>query len=241
MKETVVGNIIFPLNSQFLIDLILQRTGPFISLGGSAALKLWFDKGERNALVNFLTEQRLTNVFLAQVLADVKKDASEIIAAIPDDALSHVVSIGPGNGLIELLLLKRNKTQKILLLDIEYTDTHHHGYNYHGAGYASLLETKQFLTLNGIPDELVLLCNPQKDAIPQFPFSLLVSILSMGFHYPCDEYVEFIEENSQPNSILIFDRRVGVINAGLEALKRGFSETPLSSSEKAHRIRLNKF
>jgi hypothetical protein len=240
MKETVVEDIKLPLHSQFLIDLILQRTGPFISLGGSAALKSWFEKGERNSLVNFLSEQRLTDKFLNLVLSEVRKDVSEIVRILPDDALDKVVSIGPGNGLLELFLLKRDRTQSILLVDIEYTDTHHHGYNTLGAGYASLLETKKFLMLNGISERTISLCNPRREPLPQFPFSFLLSTLSMGFHYPCDEYVEFIKRNVLPKGVLIFDKRVGVPNVGLEALKNDFDEASISSSGKSVRVLLTK-
>jgi len=240
MKETVVENIIFPLHSQFLIDLILQRTGPFISLGGGAALKSWFERGERNALVNFLTEQRLTNKFLSLVLNEVRKDVSEIVRLLPDNALDKVVSIGPGNGLLELFLLKQDKTRGILLVDIEYTDTHHHGYNTLGAGYASLLETKKFLMLNGISQDSITLCNPRREPLPKFPFSFLLSVLSMGFHYPCDEYVDFITRNVLPKGVLIFDKRIGVPDKGLEALMNDFDEATISSSVKSVRVLLTK-
>ena len=75
-----------------------------------------------------------------------------------------------------------------------------------GSGYCSLEEAKNFLILNDIPESKIKICNPQYKKLPMFKFDLLVSFLSMGFHCPCDDYVDFILANHKPNSILIFDK-----------------------------------
>ena len=41
----------------------------------------------------------------------------------------------------ELLLFQKVKFKKILLIDIEKTDTQNHGFNQNGSGYANLINT----------------------------------------------------------------------------------------------------
>ena len=44
----------------------------------------------------------------------------------------------------------------------------------------------------------------------------------MGFHYPCNEYVDFIIKNSSLNSKIIYDKRRKVIDIGHDKLENNF-------------------
>lgn len=104
-----------PNDKKFLTDLILQRTGPFLRYGGGAALNRWFSNGDRDGLVGFLEEANLVGRFLTDVFREVAAEAESLLAMLPLDSLDRIVSIGPGNGLLELMLPKRGATSQILL------------------------------------------------------------------------------------------------------------------------------
>ena len=229
-----------PSTPQFLTDLILQRTGPFLKLGGNLALNDWFTKGNVNGLVQYLKSKNLISEYLRLVLEDFKVELNELKMNIPKESLRKIVSIGPGNGLLELLLLREGSTTDLLLIDIERTPEHYHGFNSKGSGYASLLATKNFLEKNMGVSTKIHTCNPAKESLPNFEYTLLVSILSMGFHYPCDEYADFIMTNSSKGSIVVFDKRLGVPDAGFEHISTSFSQMQSISGQKHKKVFLQK-
>jgi hypothetical protein len=227
-------------DKQFVIDLILQRTGPFLSMGGGQAFQQWGRHGNREVLFEFLNERNLVNQFLQEVQEGIDSEAESLLNDLPASSLKSIVSIGPGNGMLELSLLKYVNNSKILLIDIEQTAEHHHGYCESGAGYANLKTTKDFLISNGIKNKSISLCNPKKESLPEFKFTLLISTLSMGFHYPCDEYIDFIERNSLEKSMIVIDKRKNVVDDGFEKLKKNYSINNSWSYPKSTRVFLRK-
>ena len=121
------------------------------------------------------------------------------------------------------MIYKNTQYNSILLIDIEYSDSHKHGFKLEGSGYANLEETQNFLILNDVPMEKFFLCNPKKQHLPKYKFDLLISILSMGFHYPCDSYVDFIVQNAEKGSKIVLDKRSNVIDVGFDSLLNFFS------------------
>ena len=99
-------NIKIPLNPQFLSDLILQRTDPFLKLGGGNALMNWFSQGNIDGLVNFLKVNNLVSDYLRMVFENYKSEIISLMDKLPRKALKRIVSIGPGNGIFELLLVR---------------------------------------------------------------------------------------------------------------------------------------
>ena len=211
--------ISFPKDQEFFANLILQRSGPFTNIGGRDALQTWFRTGEKAQLFGYLEENDLLDRYLEETLRECAEEADVLVAALPSTCFNRIVSIGPGNGLLELCLFRETKPQALLLIDIEETELHQAGFAARGSGYASLAATKAFLTLNGVPEEAVITCNPKSQSIPSFRFDLLVSILSMGFHYPCDDYLEFILNNQNKGARVVVDKRNESVDAGFEALR----------------------
>ena len=212
-------NIIFPKSKIFFSDLILQRTEGFIKCGGGHVLDSWFKGEQKNHLIDFLIKENKYEEFMRITLGNYLKEVDEFLKIYKITSVDHLVSIGPGNGIFEILLLKKINFINILLIDIEDTRSQNHGFNYEGSGYASLASTKNFLVNNGLPRETIKICNPRIHNIPKFKFDLLISLYSMGFHYPCNEYVDFIIKNSSVNSKIIYDKRRNVSDIGHDQLQ----------------------
>lgn len=210
-----------PDDPDFINDLILQRTGPFIKLGCGQALNHWFQTGEKARLSSFLRKQNLLPAYLKMVVSEVEGEVETFCQYTTGCTVNSLVSIGPGNGIFELMLCQKYDFERILLIDIEYTEgLHQHGFSTNGSGYASLSRTKSFMSSNGIQQEKIFLCNPLKEKIPPFQFDILISLLSMGFHYPCNDYTDFILSNLKQNSLVILDKRKGAADIGFDALFR---------------------
>ena len=131
-----------------------------------------------------------------------------------------------------------NNVKSLTLIDIEETDTHEHLFKEKGSGYASLNSTKQFLEMNEVEVEVELV-NPQKDELPTSEFQICFSFLSMGFHYPCDEYESFLT-NTNSGTLLIFDKRRGVDDKGFENISKVFNVVKTLDNGKADRLGLEK-
>jgi len=229
----MLSEIKLPVNPEFLADLVIQRTGSFLRLGGGAALHNWFNYGDKQGIVNFLNNNNLTKSYIQELVSEISTEVKELKAFLNKECLNKIVSIGPGNGIIELLLLTEELTSEIVLIDVEDTDNRNHGFASKGAGYANLESTKSFILSN--VNANVRICNPQKEEVPKFEFTLFLSLLSMGFHYPCDEYISFIKNNAAKNAIIIFDSRRGV-NNGVEKLLESFVVENVIEGEKSDRL-----
>jgi hypothetical protein len=228
-------DLIVPQDTAFLANLVLQRTGPFIELGGANVLNDWFLRGDITNMLNLLNDGELRAEYINRVTEGAQRDAEELANRLSGGSSEAIVSIGPGNGIVELYLLRHLKYSKLLLIDIESTIQHHHGWNSQGAGYANLRTTQLFLELNGIDKNRLYICNPKVEKLPDYRFDSLVSLLSMGFHYPCDEYVNFIFSNATENATVILDKRLGVKDVGYDKLLTKFELTERVDYQKSFR------
>lgn len=229
-----------PKNKDLIIDLVLQRTGAFLEIPGSdVPLSNWFKFGDREGLYEHLVSSNMLHLYLEKTLGELECEAKNLSCAM-EDVRGSLVSIGPGNGVIEFMLANSGRFDELMLIDIERTDDHHHGYNKTGAGYTDLDRTRSLITDSLDKQVKVSTWNPLKQPLPSFGFNCMISILSMGFHYPCDEYVEFIKRNSRKNSILILDLRRGVRDDGMQSLLTQLSSNLeiISESNKSQRLKI---
>jgi hypothetical protein len=230
----------FELNQDDLANLILQRTNKFLEWGGGAAFAQWVHTGGKDQLVGFLAGQNKVKPFIDSVCAEISAEFEplkpHIVAAKP----GMFVSIGPGLAILELMVFRSCGPLKFTLIDIEQSAEHQHGYAQKGSGYASLESCKRFLVANGVDAASVTCCNPRKQPLPSGSFDMLVSLLSMGFHYPCDEYAAFIRDGLRKDGILIFDKRKGVPDAGWLALAPLFDTVAAFPAVKYDRLVLRR-
>jgi hypothetical protein len=74
-RATRMTNINIPTDKQFIENLILQRTGPFISYGGAGALNQWFARGDKAQLFDFLAKNNFLRRFLQDTFNDISQEA----------------------------------------------------------------------------------------------------------------------------------------------------------------------
>lgn len=211
----------FNLREADLIDLALQRTGPLLAMGGGAAFALWQHSGDTSALAHFFRSTNSAGRFLQAVVAEIESDSKSILGTAPPKIVK-MASIGPGLCILELLLYRQWKCS-FYLIDIEESKEHQHGFAMSGSGYSDLGSALRFLTDNGVPKIALNTCNPRKQKLDHSSVDLIMSILSMGFHYPLDEYVSYIRSALPPGGLLIFDKRKDTEDQGWKDLAPEFS------------------
>ena len=200
----------------FIIDLMLQRTDFLIREGHGSAITHWTQTGDIDPLRKLASDTEFTTQFFQYTLDSIETDASNIAKVVSrlKPSIESIASIGCGNGIAELHLIKLLSPKIIYLIDIETTpDRHYHGVASEGAGYCSLSRTVKFLEDNLSRPPIIVPINPTKQDLPLLRLDLLISLLSAGFHYPISSYTNFISGSLAINGLLIFDQR---INAGNE-------------------------
>jgi len=218
-----------------LADLALQRTGALIALGGGNALVDWFANGNKSALMAFLSRAAVSEAFIGAVIDEVERDVALLAQHVDLSAIDSLTSIGPGLCIFELLLYRRQRC-RLYLIDIERSDEHQHGYNPKGSGYSNNTTARAFLERNGLAKRDISFCNPRLEPLNHEPVDVILSNISMGFHYPVSEYVPYIERALPVNGLLIFDKRKGVPDPGWDALKRKFKTRAILDSEKHQKL-----
>jgi len=228
--------ILIPKNKNFIINLILQRTGPFLKLGGRESLNRWMKTNQRSQLFDFLASNSLLDTYIELVIQDISKEITELKLFLEQKKKCCIVSVGPGNGIAELFLLKTYDVERLYLVDIETNNLHQHGFAETAAGYASLQETIAFLRANDTDHVSISGINPTKQEMPKLTFDYFVSFLSMGFHYPLSSYLNYILDSSVPGSFLIFDKRKNYTDLDLARIFQSFELVSAIPAEKSERL-----
>lgn len=191
------------------------------------------------------TEYSLTNESSDEVINEaltkmLKVDYDMISNYLPTEA-SSILDIGCGLGLIDLAIYKHYEDNcKLYLLDKTNSieeGTSVRGFNQKYIFYNSLESTRVTLTDNGVASEDVNTFEVSDEAVAELSnqqYDVILSLLSCGWHYPLETYVELIQKTLKPDGVLILDIRHDT--GQLEYAKEHFElvETIINTAESKH-------
>lgn len=229
----MAADLKFQLSGLDLANLAIQRTTPLIALGGRQALDHWFATGDKQPIAFLL--QEVAAPFLNQVVQEIRREAEDLDRYLDFSAIRNVASIGPGLCIFEFLMYQRHSC-RLYLIDIETSTEHQAGFHQHGSGYSDNTCARRFLEDNGVPPTDIEFCNPRKQPLRSTPTDLIISNISMGFHYPVTEYVSYIQQALVPGGFLVFDKRKGVEDQGWKALSPAFDQVASLDWAKAMKL-----
>ena len=154
---------------------MLQRTGGLLGLAdlvareqAGQALASWWQDGDRVPLERCWEEPKLVHEYMSVVLGEARAEAEELLTLAPRVAMRRLCSIGPGNGLVELFMLKEGGVDQLLCVDVEETVEHAHGWASQGSGYASLSKLRVIMSENHVSPGRIQFCNLQKPRFHTF-------------------------------------------------------------------------
>jgi len=126
-------------------------------------------------------------------------------------------------------LQSRAAEYEIHLLDFDQIEPVFYGYAPKTARYNSSKLTLELIEANGVPADRVTF----HDAAQGFPvlrsIDLVVSLLSWGFHYPVNEYLESVCLSLAPSGAVLLDVRRGT--RGEEDIRATFSTVEVVRKE----------
>jgi hypothetical protein len=228
-------DIDFDFSPSDLADLALQRTAALISLGGGHALASWFTTGDKTAIMSFLAPASVAKAFTSAVIDELERDVKLLGQNVDFSGVRTLASIGPGLCIFELLLYRRQPC-RLYLIDIESSDEHQHGFNQRGSGYSNNNSARLLLERNGVAKADIAFCNPRFEALSDEPVEVILSNISMRFHYPVTEYVPYIERALRDKGLLIFDKRKDVPDAGWAVLAPKFKAHVVVDHQKYQKL-----
>jgi len=179
---------------------------------------------QRNELQNFYQRKirklfgryLFTNffIFFFNSSKNISKNASKILLNEFEDMAPHlpkspnnILDIGSGLGMINLFLNNYyKKLIKFTLIDKNFVSKKiKYGFSSNYESYSLLNETKLFLVNNGLKNEQINLINADDAYNLNIKFDLIISLISMGYHYPLNNYLKILRNCSHLETVFIFD------------------------------------
>ncbi|MAV82933.1 MAG: hypothetical protein CMI90_05685 [Pelagibacteraceae bacterium] len=135
-----------------------------------------------------------------------KKEFNDLIDHLPRTT-SNILDIGSGLGVIDIYLNEHyNQKPNFTLIDKNFIEKKvYYGFNSSGQAYNNFKITKDFLLHNGLNSDQLSIFDADSNLLFDVKFDLVVSLLSMGYHYPLDQYLSVFKNNTHKNTVFIID------------------------------------
>ena len=180
-----------------------------------------------------------TNIFVNYFqIQDIEKRTEELFRReiesikdyLPKNA-ENIMDIGCGLGIINIYLNQiYNNQPNFFLLDKNRIDKEiKYGFSSEYESYNDLNQTKNLLLNNNINSLHTI--DVEKDIKIENKIDLVISLKSMGYHYPIDQYLKLFRTCCNDNTCFIFDVSEGYYNASL--LKKYFDVVDIIYEEKS--------
>ena len=161
-----------------------------------------------------------------------QKEIESIKNYLPEKA-DNIIDIGCGLGIINIFLNKiYNNQPNFFLLDKNRIDkVIKYGFSSDYESYNDLKETRNLLINNDINPSSINTFDVEKDFKIDAKIDLVISLKSMGYHYPIDQYLRLFQTCCDENTSFIFDVSDGYYNESL--FKKHFESIDIIYEEKS--------
>ena len=161
-----------------------------------------------------------------------QKEIESIKNYLPKKA-DNIIDIGCGLGIINIFLNKiYNNQPNFFLLDKNRIDkVIKYGFSSDYESYNDLKETRNLLINNDIRPSSINTLDVEKDFKIDAKIDLVISLKSMGYHYPIDQYLRLFQTCCDENTSFIFDVSEGYYNEKL--FKKHFESVDIIYEEKS--------
>ena len=157
----------------------------------------------------------------------------ELIKNYLPKKVENIMDIGCGLGIINIFLNKiYNNQSNFFLLDKNRIDkVIKYGFSSDYESYNDLKETRNLLINNDIRPSSINILDVEKDFKIDAKIDLVISLKSMGYHYPIDQYLRLFQTCCDENTSFIFDVSEGYYNESL--FKKHFESVDIIYEEKS--------
>ena len=120
----------------------------------------------------------------------------------------HFLSIGGGLGGLELIINKNLQNKNYHFIERNFVSKKVvYGWSgkVNNEAYNDLNIQKSFLEINGMKPSQINIFDYDKDKLPDQKFDVIISLLSLDYHYDFEIYIEYLRKISNLNTKIIFD------------------------------------
>lgn len=220
--------------------IIFQRTG-YLGLGKISIFRPIIKLPLLYKLAAYIESFFLRERIIEAYASEMRSEFQTIKDFMPDKC-SAILDIGCGIAGIDILInsyLSPNNCPYFHLLDKSYTEKRiWYSFKKNGAFYNSLRLAKEVLELNGVAsDKIVIHEVGSLEKWKEYAqFDLIISLLSWGFHYPVETYIDAAYDSLRVGGLVILDVRKET--NGIELIMDKFKNAEvISTSEKSFRVR----
>ena len=199
-KKTYLLKLV--LNNNLQKKLLLLQRNEFLSSKQIKIRKLFGRTLFTKFFINYFQHKNLSEI----ISYEIEKEFNLIKQYIPIN-IKSVMDIGCGLGLINIFLNYNFKNiNDFFLLDKNKIDHKiKYGFSKSYESYNNLSATRDTLILNNIEENKINLIDVNKDYNIKVTIDLVISLVSMGYHYPISNYIELLRKSSNKNTVFIFD------------------------------------
>jgi len=155
-----------------------------------------------NLFVNYYQKKNL------ELLAEkIFRSELQTLKKILPSKINSILDIGCGIGLINIYLNEHYKNQvSFYLVDKNRIDYKiKYGFSSVYESYNNLFETKKILLNNGINEKNIFLFDVEKNIKINSKIDFIISLKSMGYHYPFENYLNLFHHVSSSDTVYCFD------------------------------------
>ena len=196
----------FKVNNKSSQLIVLQR----IEIAGFFIKKLRKSLG-RYFFTNFISKFFLSKSNVGKRYYEVMlKEFLLISKEIECPVFKNFLSIGSGLGGLEVLINNKIGPKKFFFIERNFISKkvcYGWGGKTNSEAYNNILEQKNFLLENNIDNKNINIFDfdKDKDKFPKLKFDVIISLLSMDYHYDFSLYEKYLKNVSTENTKIIFD------------------------------------
>ena len=157
---------------------------------------------------NFITKFFINEKLIGESYHDIMINEFSTIEKFINKEDNLFLSIGGGLGGLELMINKKFDNRNYYFIERNFISKkvkYGWGGMTNSEAYNDLNLQKNFLETNGLKNDQINIYDYDKDDLPNIKFDLVISLLSLDYHYDFDIYINYLKKISKPNTKIIFD------------------------------------
>ena len=193
----------FILTRQAARLAVLQR----IELAGNFLIRIRKLFG-RYIFSNLITRFFLNTNEIGKKYYEVMSNEFLVLENFIKESDKMVLSIGGGIGGLELIINQKYEKKKFFFIERNYVSKkikYGWGGKINSEAYNNLDIQKKFLIMNQMKNDQINIFDYDNGKLPEIKFDVVISLLSLDYHYDFDLYKDYLKKVSSNNTKIIFD------------------------------------
>jgi len=192
--------------------IIPKKTTQIIVLQRIELLSPFFQKIRklfgRFIFTNIISKYFLNHNSISKKYYEIMVDEFSSIKKFIEEHDVSILSIGGGIGGLELIINQNFKNKNYYFIEKNYISqkvVYGWGGMENKEAYNNLVLQKNFLKKNHMTENQINIFDFDKDKLPYIKFDLIISLLSLDYHYDFNLYIDYLKKVSTDKTKIIFD------------------------------------